>query len=355
MDNNIKTPTIQKGRWKEALLYGMLFLCPDYRKGKRLVWLPEYDKIVDWLESLRMPYVYNVTKEKHFCYRLFDEHYNIISNSEKDMAVTYESIVKQYSGKGLLLLGTCGLGKSYITCTILPKLMQHLFGKVPLKELCEGCRDEYRMTENGNPIFKINSKNIAPHFQIHHGRSLNEIEDDYNPILESNGDFKIIDDLGEEGERVYYGSKSMVMCDVMDAWSESAAQFGDFDHQHNFPQGYGIPILSTNLNVDELEQKYGSRFISRIKRCFSHVVVLQGDDLGGHDDEPLDISTLPFYDDWLKFSAEYPKQADYCGFIGYLFIRYHVPVNSEDMNKDVATEADKFIKHKVRKQSQKND
>lgn len=329
MDNIIDLSTncdnikVKKGRWKEALLYAMLWLCPEYRRGKRLVWLPEYNKITDWLESLSMPHIGKKT-EKLECRT---------NGEEEDITVTYDYPVKEYHGKGLLLLGSCGQGKSFITREILPRLLSYAYGHVHYKKFERG------LDEERHPLWHTERVDLSPVYDVISARKINGMVDNDGRIsfLNRNADFQVFDDLGEEGERLYYGTRQMVMSDVMDAWSEYVSQRGEFFNNPNIagPLRYGIPILTTNLQAKELNAKYGDRFTSRIKRCFSHVVVLQGEDLSGSENVPLDVSVLPFFEHWIAFKDNYPEQARR-GFIGYVWGRMQVPITAYDTDREVA-------------------
>lgn len=330
MDNIIDISTkydnvkVKKGRWKEALLYGMLWFCHEYRKGKRLVWLPEYDKVSDWLESLTMPHIDKRTEKLELeCH----------ANGEKEeLTVTFDQPIKEYHGKGILLLGSCGQGKSFITRDILPRLFDYCF-HVYHKTF------DWSIDQEHNPIWHTERVDLSPRFDVTPARKINSLVDDdgHISLLNRNADFQVIDDLGEEGERMYYGTRQMVMADVMDAWSEYVSQQGEFFNNSKIasPLSYGIPILTTNLQASELNTKYGDRFTSRIKRCFSHVVVLQGDDLSGSENDPLDISVLPFFDDWVTFKDNYPEHAKK-GFLGYLWGRMHILITATNTDEEVA-------------------
>lgn len=325
---------VKKGRWQEALLYGLMWFCPQYRKGKHLVWLPEYSVISDWLDSLVCPHVGTTTKTIHFTHGEWqkDDDY-----TTKDLEVKTDILSRGFHGLGLLLVGSCGQGKSYISQLILPRLLQYVFGNIKFNSLVKAnsYSDECQMDEHGQPIVEERTLNMAPELNIIPARLINKQVNDDGEInlLSDKSDFQVIDDLGEETERIYYGTRLMVMCDVMDSWADYVAKHGRFD--------VGIPVLSTNLDPDQLTAKYGSRFVSRLKRCFSHVVVLNHGDLSGNDDKPLDITQLPFYDDWAKFKRSYPNQAQR-GFIGYLWGRMQIPITAADTDKEVALLLSKY-------------
>lgn len=328
---------IKDGRWKEALLYGMLWFCPEYRKGKHLVWRKEYDKIVDWLESIKKPAITIEKKKLNFITHNLEKH--IV----KEVAV--ETIDRSFRGKGLLLLGSCGTGKSYITTIILPRLLNVFYSNILHNTFAVYSPSEqcYYMDDQEKPIPKIECLDLNPDYTITKARDINDLVDkEDGELCLPRGSFHVIDDLGEERERVFFGDRMLVMPNIMDEWSDFVAENGEFDTTKQ----YGIPILSTNLTVNDIDVKYGSRFVSRINRCFSHVVVMQGNDLSGHDKEPLDISILPFYDDWQRFKKSYSKQADCGNFVGYIWARMQVPKKSVDTDKDAAQIIDMTMERK---------
>lgn len=143
---------------------------------KELVWLPEYDSVAKWL-----------------------------SNNE---------------GKGLLLLGGCGLGKSMLSRFILPAILAKYNIRVRVY-------DPWELNKNIDDIL---------------GGGLSE--DTYSPGQRAIS----IDDLGCEGELNEYGNKRVVFTEIMDATEK---------------QGKLI-IISTNLNKDSLLERYGARTFDRI-------------------------------------------------------------------------------------------
>ena len=113
-------------------------------------------------------------------------------------------------GKGLLMFGGCGLGKSVIGMYILPLLIKDVHKKV---------------------------------VNIFSAQELNKKIDD---ILKLH--IIYIDDIGTEDNLNSYGNKRMPFAELCDA----AAKKGK------------LLILTTNLSIDELTQRYGDRVVDRL-------------------------------------------------------------------------------------------
>ena len=114
-------------------------------------------------------------------------------------------------GKGLLMAGTCGLGKSLIGIRILPILINDVH------KLVVNCYDAQEMNAMPDEVMKRHLISI--------------------------------DDVGTEGTANIYGNKRLVFPEIVD----SAEKRGK------------LLIISTNLNVAELTQKYGERTIDRLR------------------------------------------------------------------------------------------
>ena len=113
-------------------------------------------------------------------------------------------------GKGLLMFGGCGLGKSVIGMYILPLLIKDVPKKVVI-------------------IF-----------------SAQELNNKIDEILK----FHIIyiDDIGTEDNLNSYGNKRMPFAELCDAAEKKGK----------------LLILTTNLSIDELTQRYGDRVVDRL-------------------------------------------------------------------------------------------
>lgn len=127
-------------------------------------------------------------------------------------------------GRGLLMIGNCGLGKSLIGKYILPYLI----------------RDSCRKVVN---IFNAQELNSKP----------DEILS-YHIIY--------IDDIGTENISNIYGNKRIPFMELCDAVEQKGK----------------LLICSTNLTLDELAEKYGERTIDRL-RATTKVVPFVGQSL----------------------------------------------------------------------------
>lgn len=129
-------------------------------------------------------------------------------------------------GKGLLLAGGCGLGKSLIGMRILPLLINDTCKKIV-------------------NIYKAQDLNVKPDDVI-------------------NKHIIYIDDIGTEGVSNIYGNKRVPFCELCDAVEQQGK----------------LLMCSTNLTVDELTEKYGIRTVDRL-RATTKYVPLTGDSLRG--------------------------------------------------------------------------
>lgn len=113
-------------------------------------------------------------------------------------------------GKGLLMFGGCGLGKSVIGMYILPLLIKDVHKKV---------------------------------VNIFSAQELNQKIDE---ILKLH--IIYIDDIGTEDNLNSYGNKRMPFAELCDAAEKKG----------------NLLILTTNLSIDELTQRYGDRVVDRL-------------------------------------------------------------------------------------------
>lgn len=113
-------------------------------------------------------------------------------------------------GKGLLMLGGCGLGKSLIGMYILPLLIKDVHRKV---------------------------------VNIFNAQELNKKIDE---IL--NLHIVYIDDIGTEDNLNSYGNKRMPFAELCDAAEKKGK----------------LLILTTNLNIEGLQERYGDRVADRL-------------------------------------------------------------------------------------------
>lgn len=136
---------------------------PDYE------WIPEYDLICEWLS---------------------DNH-----------------------GKGLILLGTNGRGKTIFSQKVFPIYFYHFYNKI-LKY--------YNCSEINDRLDEILTKKLI-----------------------------IIDDIGNESQKVEYGERRWSFPEIIDYVEKNRL----------------FIILTTNLTPDAIEKKYGIRTRERIRAC----------------------------------------------------------------------------------------
>jgi DNA replication protein DnaC len=121
-------------------------------------------------------------------------------------------------GRGLMLMGECGLGKSTILNYVIPAIFRTKTNKVlrsiPAKEL--GSVD----------------KNVAP--------------------------FIIIDDLGTESIKNDYGTKIDAVADAISYAEDSSKTL----------------LITTNLSPNSLKERYDERTLDRLRKC--KVVIIKG-------------------------------------------------------------------------------
>ena len=121
-------------------------------------------------------------------------------------------------GRGLMLMGDCGLGKSTILNYVIPAIFRtktnKLLTSTPAKELCE--------------------------------------------IERSNASFIIIDDLGTESIKNDYGTKIDAVADAISYAEDSSKTL----------------LITTNLASKALKERYDERTLDRLRKC--KVVVIKG-------------------------------------------------------------------------------
>ena len=122
-------------------------------------------------------------------------------------------------GKGLILMGECGLGKSTILKYVIPAIFNTKINKV-LK--CVPAKELGQFESNNNP-------------------------------------FILIDDLGTENIKVDFGTKIDAVADAI-AYAEENSK---------------TLLISTNLTPKALNVKYDDRTLDRLRRC--KVVKFEGD------------------------------------------------------------------------------
>ena len=151
------------------------------------------------------------------------KHYDKTIVEYKHLAA-YDEIIDwmvDTKGKGLILMGECGLGKSTILKSVIPAIFNTIKNKVlrsvPAKEL-------------------------------------GQIERNENPFL-------VIDDLGTENIKVDFGSRVDYVADAISYAEDSSKTL----------------VISTNLTPKALKVKYDERIVDRLRRC--KVVTFEGESL----------------------------------------------------------------------------
>ena len=139
----------------------------------------------------------------------------------------YDNIVEWLTdnkGRGLLAYGNVGRGKTLILGRIIPTLIHYYYN------LVVNITDSTRM--NKEPDILMGKKLLY------------------------------IDDIGIERESVIYGDKRWVFPEIVD----------------NAEKNGNLLLISTNLSLDEIKEKYGVRTFDRL-RTITKTVLFQGDSL----------------------------------------------------------------------------
>ena len=127
-------------------------------------------------------------------------------------------------GRGLLCFGNCGRGKTLICGKILPLVLNHHCRKVV------SCYDAQQMNAE---LDVVKQKHII-----------------------------YVDDIGTENLSVKYGEKRLAFAELADEAEKKGK----------------LLILTTNLSIDELREKYGERTIDRL-RAITRTVLFSGESL----------------------------------------------------------------------------
>lgn len=122
-------------------------------------------------------------------------------------------------GDGLLIMGYCGLGKTVFATQVLPAL---------LKKYCRKGALVLRATEMNQHIREIKDAGIV-----------------------------VLDDIGTETELNDYGIKSWAFSDIMD----------------HAEQNNRLVIITTNLDTQEILNRYGTRTADRLRRLCKPVTL----------------------------------------------------------------------------------
>lgn len=167
---------------KEMMCRGLRYFIGDDAK-----WLQGYDDIAEWLEDNK--------------------------------------------GRGLLLYGANGRGKSIMCFNIMPTLICYYYKQIR--------------------IFKCRANNLRT--------LLNSNNDYYNAV---GSKIIFIDDFGTESISNLYGEKVDVFSDIVDLAEQEKK----------------ILVLTTNLATDEIKNRYGIRTFDRL-RAITHAICLRGESM----------------------------------------------------------------------------
>ena len=138
---------------------------------------------------------------------------NYFTNGAAKWLNEYDEIARWLSdnqGRGLLCFGNCGRGKTLICARILPLVLSHYCRKII------SCYDAQQMNADIDTVKR-------------------------NHII-------YIDDIGTESYSVKYGEKRFAFPEIVDEAEKKGK----------------LLILSTNLSLDEIAQKYGERTMDRL-------------------------------------------------------------------------------------------
>lgn len=127
------------------------------------------------------------------------------------------SWMKENSGKSLILMGKCGLGKSIIACKVIPTLL--------------ATRGIFVRPENAKEFAKVG--------------------------VVKDRSFWIVDDLGTEGIVKDFGTELDKISELLDRIDMIG----------------GTAVITTNLTAEQLKERYGERNYDRMKQNFEIVSI----------------------------------------------------------------------------------
>lgn len=127
-------------------------------------------------------------------------------------------------GRGLICFGNCGRGKTLICGKILPLVLNHYCRKIV------SCYDSQQMNAE---LDSVKQKHII-----------------------------YVDDIGTENLSVKYGEKRLAFAELTDEAEKKGK----------------LLILTTNLSIEELGEKYGERTVDRL-RAITKTVLFAGESL----------------------------------------------------------------------------
>lgn len=124
-------------------------------------------------------------------------------------------------GRGLIICGQYGLGKSIFLNKVYPQFIHDFFGKSIKTRIYSA----YNMNKNISEILQ--------------------------------GKFAIIDDIGAEGKYMFYGNEV-----------EGFSMLIDNSEKNNT-----LLFASSNLSIEELKKRYGDRTFDRLKKVCSYITM----------------------------------------------------------------------------------
>lgn len=145
---------------------------------------------------------------------------NYFTDGQAKWLPEYDEIAKWLSdnqGRGLLCHGNCGRGKSLICWKIVPLLLNHYCQKIV------SCYDVQQMNAD---IDAVKQRHII-----------------------------YIDDIGTESMSVKYGERRLAFCEIVDEAEKKGK----------------LLMITTNLSLDEISQKYDERTMDRLVAITSRV------------------------------------------------------------------------------------
>jgi len=122
-------------------------------------------------------------------------------------------------GRGLMLMGDCGLGKSTILNYVIPAIFR---------------------TKTKQSLTSIPAKEMVE-------------------VVRNNAYFIIIDDLGTESIKNDYGTKIDVVSDAISYAEDSSKTL----------------LITTNLDGEDLDRRYDERTLDRLRKC--KVILIEGE------------------------------------------------------------------------------
>lgn len=201
-----------------------------------------------YFESLKSPKKYGLPSKQEFYQDVDNRMFEFTGSYDFKNGYQYELLQWYFSkdprfsdagyslSKGLLLVGPVGCGKTTLMKAFTKNIYQS-FTIVP----CRRIADEYKNNKLINRYSAV-SKNNFPHLYYGH--------------TELGWCF---DDLGTEEKKKNYGDELNVMEDVLLNWYDKLTI------------GFNKVHITTNLHMDQIEEKYTARIRSRMRQMFNMI------------------------------------------------------------------------------------